>query len=143
MGASAFMDVLWHPWNGWFLYSPVMLFVMAALLHMALRGIEGARPVLFVWLLAWYIIASWWSWWLGGAFGHRGFVEYLAFLSVPAAWLVGRIRSASLPVRGAAIALGVVLAYFSIGLGWNYLSPWDGPGWTMQSVQLEYMRLLQ
>lgn len=135
-------DVLWHPWNGWFLYSPVLLFVMAALMYMAFRGSEGARPVLLVWLIAWYIIASWWSWWMGGAFGHRGFVEYLAFLSVPAAWLVQRIRSAPLPVRGTAIVLGVVLAYFSIGLSWNYLSPWDGPEWTMASVLREYGRLL-
>ncbi len=135
-------DVLWHPWNGWFLYSPVMLFVMAALMYMAFRGSEGARPVLLVWLIAWYIIASWWSWWMGGAFGHRGFVEYLAFLSVPAAWLVQRIRSAPLPVRGMAITLGVILAYFSIGLSWKYLSPWDGPEWTMASVLREYGRLL-
>ncbi|MBS1940199.1 MAG: hypothetical protein JST38_04920 [Bacteroidetes bacterium] len=107
-------DVLWHPWNGWFLYSPAMVVVMGALLWMAVRGTEGARTILLIWVMAWYLIASWWCWWLGGAFGHRGFVEYMAFLSVPAAWLVQRIRSALLPVRGTAVALGVVLAYFSI-----------------------------
>ncbi|MFZ1659053.1 MAG: hypothetical protein WAT61_09545 [Flavobacteriales bacterium] len=135
-------DVLLHPWNGWFLYSPLMLVVMAALLVMAVRGIPGGRTVLLVWLLAWYVIAAWWCWWLGGAFGHRGFVEYLAFLAVPAAWMVQGILRSSRTLKYAALAVALFLAYLNIGLSWNYASPWDGPEWTMASVWREYGRLL-
>jgi hypothetical protein len=135
-------DVLTHPWNGWFLYSPVMVVVMGALVYMAVRGIAGGRTILLVWLLAWYLIASWWSWWLGGAFGHRGFVEYLAFLSLPTAWLAERIRSSARSVRYAAFTLVLFLAYLNIRMSWNYTSPWDGPDWTMQNVWWEYGRLL-
>lgn len=134
-------DVLAHPWNGWFLYSPIMLAVMAALLWMAFRRTEGARTVLLLWLLAWYIIASWWCWWLGGAFGHRGFVEYMAFLALPTAWLVQRIAWRKPAAQTVAWVLALLFAWANIGLSWNYLSPWDGPEWTMQSVQREYLRL--
>jgi hypothetical protein len=135
-------DVLTHPWNGWLLYSPVMLLVMAALFVMALRGIPGGRAVLLVWLLAWYLIASWWSWWLGGAFGHRGFVEYLVFLAVPAAWMVQGILRSARTVKFTALVVVLVLAYLNIGLSWDYAPPWDGPEWTMASVWREYGRLL-
>ncbi len=135
-------DVLWHPWNGWFLYSPVMLFIMGALVIMAVRGITGGRTVLLVWLLAWYLISSWWSWWLGGAFGHRGFVEYLVFLAVPAAWMVQKTLRYSRAVRYMALVAALLLAYLSIGLSWHYASPWDGSEWTMASVWREYGRLL-
>jgi hypothetical protein len=135
-------DVLWHPWNGWFLYTPFMLPVMAALLWMAVRRVEGARAVLVLWLLAWYIIASWWCWWLGGAFGHRGFVEYMALLAWPTAWLVQRIAAAKKAVHVGALAMAGLFAWANIGLSWNYRSPWDGPDWTMKSVVREYHRLL-
>ena len=135
-------DVLWHPWNGWFLYSPVMLLVIGALGIMAVRGTSGGRIVLLVWLLAWYLIASWWSWWLGGAFGHRGFVEYLVFLAVPTAWGAQGILRSSRAMRYTALVVALFFIYFSIGLSWNYLPPWDGPEWTMASVWREYGRLL-
>lgn len=134
-------DVLWHPWNGWFLYTPFMLPVMATLLWMSFRRVEGARTVLLLWLLAWYIIASWWCWWLGGAFGHRGFVEYMALLALPAAWLVRQWAARPRGARLVAVCLALACTYANICLSWNYCSPWDGPGWTMQSVQREYLRL--
>lgn len=66
----------------------------------------------------------------------------MAFLALPAAWCVQRIGSTGKGVRVGAVSVPLFLAYLNIGLSWNYLSPWDGPEWTMQSVQREYGKLL-
>ena len=135
-------DLLTHPWNGWFVYAPIMIGVIAALLIMSARKVPGARTILLIWMITWYLIASWWSWWLGGAYGHRAFVEHMAFLAVPAAWLADRVLHAKHGIRIVAGLLTVLAIYFSIGLSWNYASPWDGPEWTWASVGNEYRRLL-
>lgn len=34
-------------------------------------------------LLLIYILSSWWSWWYGGSFSSRPFVEYLPLFAIP------------------------------------------------------------
>lgn len=123
-------DVLFSHQNGWFIYSPIMLAVMAAMLWQAWRNAPGFRTILLVWVLAWYVYASWWNWWLGGAFGHRGFVEHLAFLSIGLAVVIDRVRHLSSGARSAVIALGFLLVFFNVRISTFYNSPWDGPEWT-------------
>lgn len=124
------LDVLFSHQNGWFIYTPLMLAVMVAMIVKAVRGEPGFRTVLLVWVLAWYVYSAWWNWWLGGAFGHRGFVEHLAFLSIGLAVVVDRVRRLSTGWRTAAMALGFLLVFFNVRISTFYNSPWDGPDWT-------------
>jgi hypothetical protein len=135
-------DVLVSHQNGWFVYTPIMVIVMAYLLWSVLRKESGALLVLIVTALVWYTYASWWCWWLGGSFGHRGFVEYYALLALPTAGLLHMLQSRPMAVRVLSLSLLLILAVVNIRLSDQYQWPWEGPEWTWKKVIEVYDRVL-
>lgn len=123
-------DLLISHQNGWFVYTPLMLFVLAMLFWQARQRGNGARSMLLVWGITWYLYGCWWAWWLGGAFGYRGFVEYTALLSLPLALLLERVRSFKPILRRAAWGAFGLMVFLNLRLSFLYRSPWDGPDWT-------------
>ena len=67
--------VLFDAWNGWILYSPIVLLPLYFLFKGRNSNQNYERAYLIIFALATYIFASWWAWWFGGAFGHRSYVE--------------------------------------------------------------------
>jgi len=128
------IDVLFSHQNGWFVYSPIMLAVMVAVIAGAWKGRPGFRVFLLVWALAWYSYASWWNWWLGGAYGHRGFVEHYALLAPALAVVLDRLLRAGRGPKFAGLALIALCAFLNVRMSMLYNSPWDGPDWTWQRV---------
>lgn len=61
--------------KGWFVYTPVMFIALFGFyfLYKDKRGIFW--PVAIYLVITVYILASWWSWWNGGSFGLRSFVD--------------------------------------------------------------------
>ena len=133
-------DLLISHQNGWFVYTPLMLAVMIALLGQLRQRGNGARTILLVWGITWYLYGSWWAWWLGGAFGYRGFIEYTALLLLPLVMLVERVRDLRTPLRRAAWAAALLLVFTNVRLSFLYRSPWDGPDWTWASFWHEMAR---
>ncbi len=93
-GASFFFhnpqiyNILFSYKKGWLVYTPLMIFSLVGIFMLPKR-IPGAFPSLLLFkLLNIYILASWWSWWFGGAFGLRAFIESYALLSIPFACFV-------------------------------------------------------
>lgn len=127
-------NVLFSHQNGWFVYSPIMLPVMIALVIGSWKGVPGTRVTLLVWALAWYSYASWWNWWLGGAYGHRGFVEHYALLAPALAVVLDRLLRAGRGPKFAGLALIALCAFLNVRMSMLYNSPWDGPDWTWQRV---------
>lgn len=133
--------VLFDAWNGWLLYSPVAAIPLIGLIQERHRNRHGERVVIFIFALATWLFASWWAWWFGGAFGHRCYVEYCAFLVLPFSGIIE--KAAQNRVRSVLFgALCVVLVYYSMGLTYNYRAPWDGPDWTYEKVAVEIERLV-
>ncbi|MBK8818655.1 MAG: hypothetical protein IPN49_06020 [Saprospiraceae bacterium] len=126
------LRVLFDPWNGWILYSPMVVLPLVYLWWNRNRNQHHERIYLYIFLLATYIFSSWWAWWFGGAFGHRSYVEFLAFLVLPLAGLI----HVSWRKKWAGIALTsliILLCYYNLGLTYAYRPPWDGAGWTYES----------
>jgi hypothetical protein len=80
---------LWFGFRkGWLLYTPMM--------GLALLGWWQVRRYAPGWMLLGplllailsYVLASWWCWWYGGSFGHRGFIDLYPLLAIglAAAW---------------------------------------------------------
>jgi hypothetical protein len=107
-----------------------MAAVLLTLLWQARRLGTGARTVLVVWCITWYLYGCWWAWWLGGAFGYRGFIEYSAFLALPLSGLVGHAVALKPAPRRMAAGIAAVLVFMNLRLSIIYASPWDGPDWT-------------
>lgn len=135
------LDVLFSHQNGWFVYTPIMLIVMAVLLVQALRKVRDMRLVLVIWALSWYVYSSWWSWWLGGAFGHRGFVEHYAFLAIPLAWALDSVAKRGALVRDLIMAVLLLLAFVNVRLSFLYFWPWHGPDWNWTKLMEVWQRI--
>ncbi|PHN00958.1 hypothetical protein [Flavilitoribacter nigricans] len=117
-------EVLFSIKNGWLLFSPLLALALIGLLAGAIRGIHNSRLILIIWILCWYAFSSWSSWWFGGAFGHRAFVEFYALLAFPLALVVQWILSLRQwwwPVLFFAVWL--LLIYYNLGLDEHYFGP--------------------
>lgn len=70
-------NVLFSYRKGLFVYTPVLLLTMAALIWL---GIKRKFYELFTWLgffvLITYVISSWWCWFYGGSYGLRAYVDF-------------------------------------------------------------------
>jgi len=142
------LEVWFDTQNGLFLYSP-MVALMIIGIFIGIRKKKYHAPVLLMlFLIATYLFASWWTWYFGGAFGHRCYVEYYAFFALPMAGLFEsiyqqpkpfniqrfsplRLTTNSLKKILFTILLILMMAY---NIRLDYLHSilpgrWDGPEW--------------
>lgn len=128
--APHLFDVLFSHQNGWFVYSPLMIMVMTVLLWQAWRKESGARTSLVIWAIAWYFYGSWWAWWLGAAYGFRGFVEYSALFVPPTIQLLLWMSAVRIWWRYLCVTIVVGLIFINVRMSYIYQAPWDGPDWS-------------
>ena len=113
--APRFGAVLFSTFHGLFTWHPIYLVAFAGLLLLAKREPLMSLSLVASLALQTYVIASWWFWWQGAAFGGRMFLSamWIWVLGVAAAieWLRG--RRALMPL---AAVVAIVL------VAWNVLS---------------------
>ncbi len=68
--------------KGWFVYTPLMFFATIGLFFVKKYAKNWFLPLIVFFALNSYIVLSWWSWWYGGGFGLRAFVESAAPMSI-------------------------------------------------------------
>ncbi|MDX9749973.1 MAG: hypothetical protein RBT71_02710, partial [Flavobacteriales bacterium] len=121
--------VLFSVRNGWLVYTPLMVAVLVMLGRRAWQGVRPARTILLLTMICLVLYSAWWCWWLGGSYGHRGFVDLYALLAIPLAWCMvwGQRRS----VAGRTVfALAVLLlVHLNLELVQRYDWWWSGPDW--------------
>lgn len=102
----------WH--KGWFIYTPLALFMVAGLARMWFTWKNMAVPLTIYLLLNIYLVSSWWDWGFGGAYGMRALVQTYAFLAIPLAFFMKWVSSiAKLKIRiPVAIATGLCALFF-------------------------------
>jgi hypothetical protein len=78
-------NILFSYKKGWFVYTPIMLFAIAGLFKLPgkLKGL--ILPFTIFTVLNVYILSSWWSWWFGGGFGLRSFIDMYGLMAIPLA----------------------------------------------------------
>ncbi len=118
-GASFFFNnpqifnILFSYKKGWLVYTPLMIFALTGI-FMLPKKVPGAFLSLFVFtILNIYILSSWWSWWFGGAFGLRAFIESYALLALPLAGFVDFASKRTQWVKQAVLAFLVLLIAFN------------------------------
>ncbi len=82
-------DFLFGFRKGWFIYTPLMLFVIAGivLLKNSLSN-KFSLSIIILLPVYTYILSSWWCWWYGGSFGQRAMVDVYPLLILPLAALI-------------------------------------------------------
>ncbi len=71
--------------KGFFIYTPIMIFSIIGMFHIRKFAKEFVIAIPLVFIIATYIILSWWTWWYGGSFGMRPYIDYYGFLAIPMA----------------------------------------------------------
>ncbi len=106
--------------KGWFVYTPIMFFAFLGIfllpfrrpgLHPSLRG--AFLPILLFTLVNIYVLSSWWSWWFGGGFGLRAFVDSYAVMAIPLAALIGLAVHQGKRIKYASLTLLAVMIWFN------------------------------
>ncbi len=100
VGAGFFFDnpqiyhTLFSYRKGWFVYTPVMIFIIPGLIFLYRQHRRLFLPILVFLLVNIYVISSWWCWWYGGGFGLRSFIDSYALMAIPLAafitWTIKR-----------------------------------------------------
>lgn len=77
-----FSSVMFSVYNGLFFWHPLLLLSIPGF-FIAFRKRDSLTCLGALVLLATlYIISSWWAWWFGFSFGHRGFTDYYAIFAL-------------------------------------------------------------
>lgn len=129
------LSVLFSHQNGLFIYAPILLLAMIGLVIGIRRSKINFTLTAVIFIVITFIFGSWWAWWFGGAFGHRCYVEYLALLIFPLAYLIDLVVKQDRSwFKIAFFSLTVLMTHFTIRLSNKYQSPWDGPDWTWYTL---------
>lgn len=82
------IDILFSFKKGLFVYTPMLLLAALGLLLLWRKNRFQTVTLTAFLAVVVYVLSSWWSWWYGGSFSGRAFVEYLPFFALPLAILI-------------------------------------------------------
>ena len=123
------MDVLFSVRKGLFFWAPLLLLAVIGL-PLVRRYADGllVPAAAYLGVNAW-VIASWSTWWYGGA-SVSAFVEALPVFALGIAALIETVRGrVARKVLVAALALAALLAVHSMVAYWSRSIPVDGTTW--------------
>ncbi len=128
------LNVLFDVQNGLFIYAPILFMPAIGLLYGLYHRRREAIGIAAIVGILTYLFASWHTWSFGGAYGHRCYVEWLVFLSIPFCWFLQEIIACSRRAQWVASGISLSLIYVSLGLTYLYQWPWERPGWTWHKL---------
>lgn len=128
------LDVLISHQNGWLIYSPIMIFALFGIGFAIKNKIKNVYPALFIFLISYYVISSWWAWWFGGAFGHRAFIDFYPLYLFYFIYFIQLVFEKKRKwLIGVTLSLFILFIFYNLRMGILYSPPWDGNEWTWNS----------
>lgn len=83
-----FAKVFFSYKKGWFLYTPMIFLVVAGLFTLWKRNKDIALSIILFFVFNIYFISCWGTWWQGGSFGSRYFVDSYPVLAIALGYLL-------------------------------------------------------
>jgi len=125
------IPIWFSPLNGLFLYNPLALFFIAGGIIMILKKIPNGIFITFFFLLISYIFSSWYSWYYGGGFGSRPFIDFIPLMAVPFAFFLDFIRKQkNLFVRTGILFLILFSVYYNLRMIYRGSDTFMGSTWS-------------
>ena len=123
---------LWFsPLNGLFLYNPLSLLFLAGGIVMIVKKIPSGIFITSFFFLLSYIFSSWYSWYFGGGFGSRPFVDFYPLLAIPFAYCLDFIRKRkNLFIRTGIYFLILVSVYYNNRMMYLGSNTFPGSTWS-------------
>lgn len=109
-----FYKILFHPCNGFLLYTPIIVFAVVGLLWLVKNNELNGRLITLALLIITYVFASWCMWWFGHAYGYRSFIEYYPLFAIGMAFYIDNVlKSKQLWWRGLNFVVFFVLIFIN------------------------------
>ncbi len=121
--------VLFGKYNGWFLYTPLVLFALWGAFATLRRGLYNNIAVIFILVLAVYVNASWWAPTFSAACGQRAMIDFLPFLVLPLGWFITQVSAKPKYLQIFFAFALVVILFYNIQFAFRYdpAQWWDSP----------------
>lgn len=75
--------------KGWFVYTPIMFLAVIGFLPLFFSQFKKyALSVFIIMLSLIYVNSSWYSWWFGGGFGQRAYIDIYVLMAIPLAGFI-------------------------------------------------------
>ena len=124
------LNVLFSVRKGLFFWSPILLTVVPGLWYVRKKAPEYLVPILLFLPLNIWVISSWHSWFYGGSFGHRAFIESTPLFAIcfcsfyeALSSVIGKRSVILLTVLCVILSTWLMLKY------WAGVIPYDGTTW--------------
>lgn len=114
-----FLNQLFSYRKGAIMYSPILFFAFISIIWVVYKKKKMGIPILIYSIGIYWFLSSWWSWWNGGGFGIRMYIDTYFVLFFSFAFLVSSIeKSKKKFLRYSFFSLVFLLTFF----GWfrNY-----------------------
>lgn len=92
----ALLSFLFSYRKGFFIYTPLMLLIVPALVLLYQRSRFFMFSFLGYFLLLIVLLSSWWNWFFGYSFGMRAMIDHYTLLSIPLALMIQQFWAKSL-----------------------------------------------
>lgn len=123
-------NVLFSVRKGLFFWSPILLTVVPGLFYLGKKAPEYLIPALLFIPLNIYVISSWHSWFYGGSFGHRAFIESTPLFAICfCAFYEGLVTSFAKRMLMLLTVCCVLLETWLMLKYWTGIIPFDGTTW--------------
>lgn len=121
--------VLFGKYNGWFLFTPLVLLALWGFFASFRKNRFNNLAVSLILVLAIYINASWWAPTFSAACGQRAMIDFLPFLFMPFAWVVNFIDGKSRKIQWLFWTIMLIILFFNIQFAFRYdpVQWWDSP----------------
>ncbi|MBE0653295.1 MAG: hypothetical protein IH594_05830 [Bacteroidales bacterium] len=134
-------EVLFSFRKGWFIYVPVMSFAVLGFISLFRRKPELAPAIFLYIFIMTYVFSSWWSWWTGGSFGPRLFIDTYGLMAIPLAALVTDISKGKNIPMGLAMLSAGFLIYVNIFQSSQYFNGYlHYLGMTKESYKMQFLK---
>ena len=106
--------------KGWFVYTPLMLLLIPAMIYLYKRSKYEFYTFLVFFTVIVYVFSSWWNWFYGDSFGMRPMVDFLGLFLIVILLMLSSLKKKFLFVF---ISIFILLAVFlNLFQSWQYAS---------------------
>jgi hypothetical protein len=119
-------NILFSYRKGLFVYTPVLFICLFGLVWFIYKK---KYYLLFTWLgfflFLTYVFSSWWSWWYGGSYGLRAYIDYYTIFFIPFALLLNNLRLPAKILIVALASLTIPVNFIQTYQYKKYILHWD------------------
>lgn len=135
-------ELLFSPNNGLFLYNPLYLIVLAAIVVKIVHQRKSINDwvILGTFLILIYVFASWFLFYFGCSFGSRNFVEYTVMFALPFGYLLHRSEKWVMLWRLPFVMLICILVFFNLRLIKSYDKCFQGGDWEFHKFTAYFIK---